>query len=117
MYQVRVDPGKNRIFIKLGKVGSGEGELFFNEIKDAAGKLKKGFSAVSDITEFVIIDPKEGVWAEKILSFLAASGMELAVRVTGMPTDLKRKKEKLGYDVVMTGTLEEAEAFLDGEMG
>lgn len=116
MYEVKVIPEKNRIYITLGQMGSGEGEPFFNEVKNSVEKLKKGFTAVSDIRKFVITDSEEGmIWAQKVLSLLSESGMALAVRVTGMRTNLNRKKEEAGHEVVITETPEEAEAYLDKE--
>lgn len=114
MYDIRLDREKNRLYVRLGAIDTGEGERFFNEIKAMVAQLAPGFSAVSDIREFSFADPEEGRWAEKILPFLADAGMAAAARVTGKPaTSLVRQEPRFGYSVVMADTGEDADETLD----
>ncbi len=113
MYSTWIDQNKNRIYIVLGKMGTGEGEKIYTEIRSLSKQLKPGFTAVSDISGFLVADPAEGVWADKILKHLAGAGLAKAVRVTGEVTDKRERAEKYGYRVMLTKTVKEADELLD----
>ncbi len=113
MYSVTIKEKRNRIYITLGEMGTGEGEKLVNELKEKVPKLKKGFTGISDIRNFVITDPNEAFWADKALKFVAEAGMVRAVRVTGSVTHYKETKEKYGYIVSLAATVEDAEKVLD----
>ncbi len=114
MYEIKIDENKNRLYIKLGAIDTGDGQKIYNEIQQAVKKLKKDFSAVSDIREFTFSDPAEGDWAEKVLHLLALSGMATVARVTGNKTSIVERTEPThGYRIVMVSKSDEADEVLD----
>lgn len=113
LYQLKINPEKNRLYITLGAAGTGEGRQLFEEVKTAILSLQTGFTVVSDIRNFSVIDPKEGAWADKIIKFLAESGMQKAVRVTGVKASTEKRTEKYGYTVLTADTIQAAEHLLD----
>jgi hypothetical protein len=113
MFKVWVDEEKNRIFIKLGHIGTGEGRQIFDEVKSKLHLLKPGFAGISDITDFHVNDPKEGVWAGKVLELFAEAKIGIAARVTGSKKKSKQVKGRHGYPVIVVETLEKAVKILD----
>jgi len=113
MYAIRTDKSKNRIYITLGAIETGEGEKLVAGIKSEAALLATGFSCVSDITNFSVLDPREAVWADTALKGLADAGMVRAVRVTGRKVEYRETKEKYGYMVGLAETIEDADRILD----
>lgn len=113
MFDIRVDQKKNRLYIKLGLIETGEGEMLFNEIKSQLTLLSPGFSGVSDITGFKVNDPDEGVWAEKIFSLLIESEIGISARITGAKGETKEVVGDHGGSVFIVETLEKADQLLD----
>lgn len=114
MFSVECNIEKNRIYVTLGEVGSGDGNKLMAEIKKKVKDLKKGFTGVSDITNFKLTDPEEAViWTDKLLKTLADAGMVRAVRVTNSLTTKKAMKEKYGYYLSLSPTIEDADKVLD----
>ncbi len=114
MYQVKTDELKNRVYIILGAIETGEGQKIYDEVQKAVTRLKKGFTAVSDITQFTFLDPKEGEWADKIIQLLAEAGMAMVARVTGNKTStVDRVESTHGYRIVMVHEFSEADELLD----
>ncbi len=113
MYSIRTDKAKNRIYIVLGAIETGEGETLVAGIKAETAVLKPGFTCVSDITGFSVLDPKEAVWADTALKSLADAGMVRAIRVTGQKSEYRETTEKYGYKVGLAETAEEADRILD----
>ena len=113
MYKIEIDADKNRMYVTLGAITTGEGKLFIDEIKKRLPELKNNFSVVSDISGFSLQDPAEAVWADKILKELADAGMERAVRVTGHDVKYRESKEKYGYTIGLARTVEDADKILD----
>jgi len=113
MYTIRTDKAKNRLYIVLGAIETGEGETLVAGIKAETALLTPGFTCVSDITGFSILDPKEAVWADTALKTLAEAGMVRAVRVTGQKVDYWETTEKYGYQVGVAETIEDADRILD----
>jgi transketolase C-terminal domain/subunit len=113
MYTIRTDKSKNRIYITLGAIDTGEGETLVAGIKDETANLTPGFTCVSDITRFSVLDPREAVWADQALKTLADAGMARAIRVTGRKTEYRETREKYGYMIGLAETIEEADRILD----
>ncbi|MCG8635005.1 MAG: hypothetical protein MI863_14315 [Desulfobacterales bacterium] len=114
MYDIKVDEAKNRLYIKLGAIDTGDGQKIYNEIQQGVKKLNKGFSAVSDIREFTFSDPGEGDWAEKIIHHLAESGMAVVARVTGnTASSMERVEPVYGYRIIMVDEFNAADGALD----
>ncbi|MFA5903727.1 MAG: hypothetical protein WC836_07305 [Desulfobacula sp.] len=113
MYTIRTDKAKNRIYIVLGAIETGEGEKLVDGIKAETTLLKPGFTCVSDISNFSILDPKEAVWADTALKTLSDSGMVRAIRVTGQTVEYRETTEKYGYKVGLAATVEDADRLLD----
>ncbi len=115
MFNTRLDKEKNRIYITLGTIETGEGEQIFNQVKSQLTLLKPGFTAVSDITSFIVKDFKEGVWADKVLKLVVEAGMVKGARITGEKEKIKKIVNEYGCTVMLVETLEEADQVLDGE--
>ena len=115
MFNTRLDKEKNRIYITLGTIETGEGEQIFNQVKSQLALLKPGFTAVSDITSFIVKDLKEGVWADKVLKLVVEAGMVKGARITGENEKIKKIVNEYGCNVMLVETLEEADQVLDGE--
>jgi len=113
MYAIRTDKSKNRIYITLGGIETGEGEALVAGIRVETAALSPGFACVSDITRFAVLDPGEAVWADQALKSLADAGMARAIRVTGQKVEYRETKEKYGYMVGLAETIEEADRILD----
>nr|NJM03384.1 hypothetical protein [Desulfobacula sp.] len=113
MYVIRTDKLKNRIYITLGAIETGEGEKLVAGIKAETAALTPGFACVSDITRFAVLDPREAVWADQALKSLADAGMTRAVRVTGQKVEYRETREKYGYTVGLAETMEDADRILD----
>lgn len=113
MYTIRTDKAKNRIYITLGAIETGEGETLVAGIKAETATLTPGFACVSDITRFSILDPEEAVWADKALKTLADAGMTRAIRVTGQKVEYREKKETYGYMVGLAERIVDADRILD----
>lgn len=113
MYSINVDEKKNRIYIKLDAIDTGDGEKLVRQLMAETARLTPGFTGVSDISNFSLNDPAEAVWADKALKTLAEAGMVSAVRVTGREVVYKETKEKYGYMVGLAKTVEDADRILD----
>lgn len=113
MFSVSVDEEKNRMCVKLGIAQTGDGLKLYEEIKAGAARLTKGFSCISDISQFGFQDPNEAEWADKIIAYLVDAGMAKVIRVTGTDVKYRETREKLGYIVGLAKTIEDAEAILD----
>ncbi len=114
MYRIITDELKNRVYIILGAIETGEGQKIYDEVQAAVARLKKGFTAVSDITQFTFSDPKEGEWADKTIQLLAEAGMAMVARVTGNKTSTAHRVESTyGYRIVMVNEFSEADELLD----
>lgn len=113
MYSIRTDKIKNRIYIVLGGIETGEGETLLAGIRSETAGLKPGFTCVSDIRAFSILDPGESVWADAALKALADAGLARAIRVTGQKVEYRESTEKYGYKVGLAETVEDADKILD----
>ena len=113
MYEISADVERNRLYLTLMDIGPGEGKLFNNDIRVEVEKLKPGFSAVSDIRNFVVNAPEEGAWADQIIQYLVKMGMKRAVRITGTSVSSQKGMEEAGYVAYMAENLEAAEKMLD----
>ncbi len=114
MYQIKIDEQLNRVYIILGTIDTGEGQKIYDEIHKAVSRLKKDFTAVSDISEFTFSDTKEGEWADKTIQLLAEAGMAMVARVTGNKTSIAKRVESThGYRIVMVSKFDEPDEVLD----
>ena len=113
MYSININVEKNRIYIRLDAIDTGEGEKLVQQILTETAKLSAGFTCVSDISNFSLNDPGEAVWADTALKTLAEAGMVRAVRVTGHEMVYSEVKEKYGYMVGLAKTVEDADRILD----
>ena len=113
MFSISINKEKNRIYIELGQIDTGEGEKFINQLNQYVSKLQKEFSAVSDIRQFKVLDPGEAKWADIVLTTLVKAGMLRAVRVTESLPSQKEIQEKYGYIVRLASSVEEADKILD----
>jgi hypothetical protein len=113
MFRIKVDQEKNRIYLKLGTIKTGDGEQIFKQLQAELHLLAHGFAGVSDISTFKVNDPKEGVWVEKIFTLLAKAGMGISARVTGVKGKNKKVVGRHGYPVAVVETLAKANRFLD----
>lgn len=113
MFNVVADKEKNRIYVTLGAIDTGDGKKLVDQITVETAKLGDTFTCVSDISNFSINDPGEAVWADTALKTLADAGMVHAIRVTGNDVEYQETTEKYGYTVGLAKTVEDADRILD----
>ena len=117
MHSVRINKLKNRMYIKVANLETGEATKATDAIISEAKKLRKGFTVINDVSEFVPlndVDQKEITRAQK---FLLDSGMSRLVRIVGDTAigqmQMNRKARELGFSADRFNTLAEAEKALD----
>lgn len=113
MFSIDIKKDKNRLYIKLGAVDTGDGQQVVEKIKDQIRHLENGFECISDISEFSFNDPSEAVWADTALKTLADAGMSRVIRVTGTDVKYRETTEEYGYRIGLAKTVQDAEAILD----
>lgn len=121
MHEVRVDPDKNRIYLTIGKI---EDEQEMKSIPESvmaeAGKLKKGFTCLTDLRDYEYQDEIFERYIQKTQQALLDAGMSKVVRVhrkVGVLGHIQFETVSLdlGYRAKNVTSFEEAERILDGE--
>jgi len=117
MHKVKADFSKNRLYITLGRLETGEAAVAAEAVIKECGRLKKGFTVVTDVSNFVPIDIYEQKQITKAQEHLVKSGMSKSVRVIGTSPigqlQMNRLSRKVGYSSDRFETIKEAEASLD----
>ena len=117
MYEVKVYPERNHLFVKVGSLEPHEPEDLVREVMGAVGRLRPGWSVITDLSEALSPDPSHGDLLGPAMKRLAAAGMGKAIRVVGNARVMPRLWEKTsaaegGYSAEVVATLAEAEARL-----
>ncbi|MFP4474171.1 MAG: hypothetical protein ACLFOY_01340 [Desulfatibacillaceae bacterium] len=116
MYIVRSDPAKNRLYMKIGKVTREEVDNLVADIRVERKKLVKGYTVLTDLTEFQPVSQSTARMIKKAQQVLIMGGMGKAARVvTSAVTRLQfeRRDREVGYNAETVSTVEEGERFLD----
>ena len=60
MYEVKVYPERNHLFVKIGSMGPDEPRALLLELFDAVEQLQPGWSVITDLSEALTEDPSHG---------------------------------------------------------
>jgi hypothetical protein len=117
MFDVRVDPEKNRLYVTL------RGHLEADERKEAAkaflaaiAQLRNGFDIVDDIAALHPTDTDGLRDLVRAQSAAKIKGLRSVVRIVKIPLarlQLERMAQETGWEYSIAGTLEEADQRLD----
>lgn len=115
------DIDKNRLYIKFGKTQISELTEFTHEITQEAKKLKPGFTCLSDLRDFKLIDKdsvlssdiKQIATVQKTLKELGSSESARVVDPQVWLFNLMTEGEKqMGYETIIFEDFNEADAAL-----
>ncbi len=117
MYQVKIDPVKNRLYITLTGFLNPEGmKKWASETISAAKKMNRGYDVIIDLTQFKPTSPEGAKEIERVQNFFKISGVRRGVQVVGDNVlgglQFKRMSIQSGFDPVNVATLAEAENLL-----
>ncbi len=120
MNKVRVDREKNRLYLTLTSGGKAEMEFFEKVVINSCKNLKRGFSCLTDISEYGPIDKEREERLVKTQIMLWQAGMGKVVRVKKSKAlcgymDLDKASLSTGYTESLVKDLVEAEEMLDAE--
>jgi len=113
MYNVETDKKKNRLYLTLGVIESGNGENIFKAVQSKAASLTTGFSFVVDISKFKVNASEESVWVQKVVSMLTDLGMGYSSRVTGIKSKPRKTIGRHGKTTIVVETIAKANRILD----
>jgi hypothetical protein len=118
MYNLKIDPSKNRLYVTMsGFFNHEEMKKWAEETMATAKKLKRGFDVITDITQFKPTTPEGTKEIERVQSFFKMSGVHNGVQVVGENIlgglQFKRMSIVSGYDPTNVDNLAEAEKLLD----
>jgi hypothetical protein len=116
MPRVKVDPEKNRIYLKFQPMSADELSHEVFEVVRAVRKLSPGFTCLTELTETSDQTPREIRYLRLIMEFMALMGVSRVVRV-GAPeiNDQwnRMSREYGGYTAEWAPSRAEAEKSLD----
>lgn len=118
MHEVRIDPIKNRLYLKFA------GLLTADELRQAvdAGlgaldELSSGFDVITDISDFKVASPDGAQEIERAQRLLKARGMRQIIRVVGAEAlgkmQFKRTSNETGIPWKTAASVADAERMLD----
>ncbi len=117
MFEVKVNYHKNRLYIKLAKMENGEAEKAANEVINSVVRLRKGFTVINDISDFIPVDESDQEYITKAQKHVLQAGVSRVVRVVGDTIfgqmQMNRKSREVGYTADTFPSLREAEKVLD----
>ena len=123
MHRVTADKEKNRLYLALGKLnGAGEIAQVAEKIRLACQDLKPGFSCLTDLREYELVDETLESRIREIQKFLVGQGLTNVVRVvkkfgTWGHVQFDKSSMNVGYHARHVNSMEEALAILDGKPG
>jgi hypothetical protein len=86
MIAIEVDQPKNLFVIRYrGRVGPGEMERRFGEVRTGLAKLQAGFRLLADLSELESMDVSAAPYIEKIMDLCNEKGVASVVRVIPDP--------------------------------
>lgn len=121
MFEVKSEPAKNRLFIKLsGFMTPEEAKQAADQVIKVVSHLKTGYAAINDITEFK--PGREEVQNEIVRAqkFLTENGAKVVIRVVkSVSGEMQFKrltdKAKIGYEIIEVNSVEDALKYLDSK--
>ncbi len=121
MYQVRIDPEKNRLYLTLSEVYRQEAKELYERLESECKQLKPGFTCITDLRRQKKPIGRVDQLIYSIQKLLANSGMRKVVRiVTPGAEEIELQFEnistlKVGYSAYTTTSMKIAEEILDKE--
>jgi hypothetical protein len=121
MHRVSTDKEKNRLYLALGKLeGAEEIAQVAAKIRLACQELKPGFSCLTDLREYELVDETLETRIREIQAFLVGQGLTNVVRVvkkfgTWGHVQFDKSSMNVGYHARHVNSMEEALVILDGE--
>jgi hypothetical protein len=118
MYNLRIDPAKNRLYVTLtGFFTPEEMKKCVDETILATKKLKTGYDVITDISQFKPGVPEVAKEIERAQTHFSTSGVGRGLRVVGHAAltamQFSRTGKQAGYNSNNVATMEEAEKILD----
>ena len=118
MYQIRVDVGKNRLYVTFsGFIQVEEAKKSVDEAIQATEKLRRGYDVITDVSQLKPSPPEVIAEIGRIQAHFIASGVRRGVRVVGEAAltgmQFSRTGKKINYNSNNVATLEEAEKVLE----
>jgi hypothetical protein len=117
MFQVTVNPEKNRLYVTLeGHLEPEERMEAAEAVMSAIGELQPGFDIVHDLTG---LHPTDAEGLKELARFQTVAkirGLRSVVRIVKIPVSrlqLERTSQETGWAFETVTTLEEAEEWLD----
>jgi hypothetical protein len=123
MHRVNTDKGKNRLYLTLGKLeGAEEIAQVDEKIRLACQELTPGFSCLTDLREYELVDERLESRIREIQKFLVSQGLTNVVRVvkkfgTWGHVQFDKSSMNVGYHARHVNSMEEALSLLDGKPG
>ncbi len=120
MYQFKIDPVKNRLYITLeGFFSAEEMKKCSDDTIEAVKQLKPGYDVITDISRFSPVSADALQEITRVQEYFKKSGVRRGVRIVGKNAvtrmQFKRLGKSVGYVSAEVATLAEAERFLDGQ--
>ena len=121
MHDVRVDIGKNRIYITVGSLeNEAEMKKIVKAVKSECHKLKEGFTCLTDLTNYEFQDEIFEGYIKEAQQILVAAGMCKVVRVHRKfgaigHFQFDNTSFEVGYHAESVTSREAAEKILDEE--
>lgn len=121
MFEVRIRPGKNRLYFTLsGKVNPEELDAALTILKEEVAKLRPRFDTVSNISGLDALDDGAMERIDQINRFLVKMRRGRLIRVVGRSAQAALQFERMsrphGYSAELAFSLAEADRILDGEL-
>ena len=119
MYDIKTDTKKNRIIITIGKMeNETEIKALAQSVKTACEKLKKGFTCITDLRKYDVMDDKFETYVQETQAAMVQAGLSEVVRVRremGLLGHFQfdNASSAVGYHAQNVTTMEEAEKILD----
>ncbi len=123
MHSILADKDKNRLYLTLGKLDSVEEIAQVAEkIRTVCRDLKPGFSCLTDMREYELLDENLEPSIKGVQEFLVKAGLRKVVRVvrkfgTWGHLQFDKSSMDVGYHAQNVNSMEEAQAILDRDMG
>ena len=120
MYEVRVVPGKNRLYFTMaGVVSEEDARAAAERLEEETKRLRPGFDTISNIAGLEPLPPQALEQIRRINEHLARFRRGRILRVVGKSAQTAVQFERLsksyGYSAQLAFSLREAERLLDGK--
>jgi hypothetical protein len=116
MPNVKIDPDKNRLYLKFRKMDDEAMSEEVYEVAKAVRKLKSGFTCLTEIAEDLQMNEKESRYIRLIIEFISLMGVSKVIRIGSKANHEKVNKfsnECGDYEAELASSVEVAEKILD----